>query len=152
MGWNLQLEPAPVQLHPSVQGAASSQQQLFLAWMQSMGRRQVGFSGFFGVEKKRRLNRVIQHERKYVHMCISWACFFWYQFVLVGSCKFTWGTIDFSRSETFAVDLLGIFVQALDTYNRVWSKKSWCDAVIRWEYSKYFVKLGLGVNFSYYKL
>ena len=43
MGRNLQLEPAPVQLHPSVQGAASSQQQLFLAWMQSMGRRQVCF-------------------------------------------------------------------------------------------------------------
>ena len=49
-------------LNWSSQGAASSQQQLFLAWMQSMGRRQVGF-GFF---------RVIQRERKDVHMGVSW--------------------------------------------------------------------------------
>lgn len=27
--------------------------------------------------------------------------------------------------------MLGIFVQALDTYNRVWSKKSWCDTVLQ---------------------
>ena len=50
-----------------VQGAASSQQQLFLAWMQSMGRRQVRSRVFWGGQK-RRLNRVIQHERKYVHV------------------------------------------------------------------------------------